>query len=353
MATIQERKAKDGTVSYRVQVRLKGYPTQTASFSRKTDAKKWASNTESAIREGRHFKTIEAKRHTLKDLAKRYIKQNLVNKPKSFQKQSSQLEWWVEQIGDYTLADITPALVVEQRDKLSNGTTVRGTRRNNATVNRYLAALSHAFTIAVREWGWVDSNPVKQIGKLPEARGRVRFLSDDERQRLLEACKTSSCKELYLLVVLFLSTGARRMEILGLRWGDVDLSRRVIILETTKNGESRLLPIQGHAYELLSEYAKVRHLHTELVFPSKHSKDKPLDIRVPWENALKQAEIEDFRLHDLRHSAASYLAMNGATLSEIAAVLGHKTLQMVKRYSHLSDAHTANVVMKMNEKIFR
>lgn len=352
MATIQERKAKNGSINYRVQVRLKGHPNQTASFKRKTDAKKWAAQTETAIREGRHFKTSESKRRTLGDLVTRYTKQVLPNKPKSFKKQSSQLQWWVEQLGSYTLADITPALIIEQRDKLSNGITIRGIKRNNATVNRYLAALSHVFTIAVREWGWVNSSPVIQISNLPEARGRVRFLSDDERQRLLEACKESSCKELYLLVVLFLSTGARRMEILGLLWSDIDLNRKVIILSDTKNGETRLLPIQGLAHKLISDYANIKHIHSGLVFPSRHNANKPLEIRSPWEAALKKANIKDFRLHDLRHSAASYLAMNGATLSEIAEVLGHKTLQMVKRYSHLSEAHTASVVASMNEKIF-
>ena len=77
-----------------------------------------------------------------------------------------------------------------------------------------------------------------------------------------------------------------------------------------------------------------------------------MDLRNPWEKALKKAEITDFRFHDLRHSAASYLAMNGATPGEIAAVLGHKTLQMVKRYAHLSEAHTASVVASMNARIF-
>jgi integrase len=90
--------------------------------------------------------------------------------------------------------------------------------------------------------------------------------------------------------------------------------------------------------------------------PTKNAQGKiiyqPVDIRTAWENALKKAGIEDFRFHDLRHSAASYLAMNGASLAEIAEVLGHKTLQMVKRYAHLSEAHTHSIVSKMNERIF-
>ena len=152
MATIQERKRKDGNITYRAQIRLKGYPIQTATFRRKTDAKKWAAQTESAIQEGRHFKTTESKRHTLKDLVDRYIKDVLPNKPKSKYKQTNQLNWWKDQIGIYNLFDITPALIAECRDKLLHGITYRGTKRSFATVNRYLAALSRAFTIAVKEW---------------------------------------------------------------------------------------------------------------------------------------------------------------------------------------------------------
>jgi len=101
----------------------------------------------------------------------------------------------------------------------------------------------------------------------------------------------------------------------------------------------------------MKQHAQVRHLSCNLVFPSKDFK-KPIDLRTPFENALKRAEIEDFKFHDLRHSCASYLAMNGASLAEIAEILGHKTLQMVKRYAHLSDAHTSKVVASMNDRIF-
>jgi integrase len=123
-------------------------------------------------------------------------------------------------------------------------------------------------------------------------------------------------------------------------------------LHETKNGERRRVPLAGHALDLLREHAKIRRLDTDLLFPGNSNAHKPIDLRKPFENALKAAEITDFRWHDLRHCTASYLAMNGASLAEIAEVLGHKTLQMVKRYSHLSDGHVSNVVARMNEKIF-
>ncbi len=351
MATIQARKNQKGENRYFVQVRLKGYPPQRATFSRKTDARKWAAQTESAIREGRHFKTAEAKKHTLADLIDRYIRDVVPSRPKSNKKRTAQLSEWRTRIGHYTLANVTPMLIAEQRNVMLNETTRRGKPRSNATVVRYLSALSHAFSVAVKEWGWVEENPVFKVTKPKEPRGRVRFLSDDERTRLLLACQESENPVLYIVVVLALSTGMRQGEILNLRWENVDLKRGRIVLHDTKNEERRVVPVTGHALELMKRHMKVRRLDSDLVFPSRNGQT-PVYIHHSWLVALKRAGIKDFRFHDTRHSAASYLAMNGASLAEIAEVLGHKTLQMVKRYAHLSEAHTAGVVARMNERIF-
>jgi len=356
MANIEKRTSNTGEVSHRVKVRIKGFPAQTATFERRTDATKWAQSIESAIRENRHFKTAEAKRHTLAELIDRYIKGVLSAKPKSARDQVRQLEWWKEKIGSYALSDVTPALIVENKNKLLEGVTVRGTQRNPATVVRYMAALSVALTHGVKELGWLDDSPMRKVTKPKESRGRVRFLSDDERARLLKACKESSNPFLYPVVVLALSTGMRQGEIMGLTWDVVDLNRGRAILHETKNGERRAVAITGHALEELKELSKVRRIDGKLLFPSKENTpqkpQKPMDLRTPWETALKKADIQDFHFHDLRHTAASYLAMNGASLAEIAEVLGHKTLQMVKRYAHLSEGHTARVVESMNQKIF-
>lgn len=282
----------------------------------------------------------------------RYIRDVLPRKPKSFKKQSAQLAVWKERIGKHTLATCTPALIAEHRNQLAAEITVRSKQRSPATVNRLMAALSHAFTIAVKEWGWLNDSPMRRVSKLKEPRGRVRFLSDDERARLLQACRESSNPYLYPAVVLSLSTGARRMEIMNLRWTDINIQRGSIVLNETKNDERRALPLQGHALALIKALGNVRRLDTDLLFPSHTNPDKPVDLRAPWEHAMQKAEINDFRWHDLRHSAASYLAMNGATLAEIAEILGHKTLAMVKRYSHLSEQHTSRVVAKMNAAIF-
>ena len=374
MANIERRITQDGNTAYRVKVRLRGYPDQSATFERRTDAKRWAQQTEAAMREGRHFKTTEAKRHTLAELIDRYVRDVMPHKPKSAKDQTRHLDWWKAQLGSYTLADVTPSMLAEYRDKLASGMLEDGSMtrelkangkprvapvepRSPSTVVRYIAALSHAFTIAVKEWGWIESNPMLRVTKPSQPKGRVRFLSDDEREALLRECKASEHSDLYIAVVLALSTGARRMEIMGLRWGQVDLARNVITLYETKNGETRVLPLVHHAHELMKERAKVRRIDTDLVFPEKSRKRKPADLRpvelrFAFEAALARAGVRDFRWHDLRHTAASYLAMGGASIPEIAEVLGHKTLQMVKRYAHLSQAHTAKVVERMNQRIF-
>lgn len=352
MARIKERLAKDGTKRYTAEVRLKGYPPQTATFKRLTDAKQWIQSTESAIREGRHFKTAESKKHTVADLIDRYIKQVLPTKPKKASDRQQQLKWWKERLGYYALAEVTPALLAECRDELSNGLTPRGTQRSPATVVQYMTAISPAFALAVSEWGWLDDSPMSKVKKPTEPRGRVRFLDDTERAKLLTACQQSSNPVLYLCVILALSTGMRQGELMGLQWVDVNLKDGFIILHETKNGERRRVALVGHALALLKEHAKIRRLDTGLLFPSTRDPHKPIQLEKAFHTALQRANINDFKWHDLRHCTASYLAMNGASLAEIAEVLGHKTLNMVKRYAHLSDGHVSNVVASMNAKIF-
>ena len=352
MAVIEERTNSDGKTKYRVLIRMKGYPVQSATFDRKSDAKNWASQTESAIRDGRHFKTIEAKKHTLGDLVDRYIESVLPTKPKKLRdQQEMQLLWWKKEIGYKILADVSSPLIAECRDKLLRGMTNRGTKRSPATVVRYLSALSHAFTVAVNEWEWLEHSPTTKIKKPTEPRGRVRFLDQSERERLLKACQESDNPLLYPVVVLAITTGMRQGEISNIKWKDVDFEREMITLHETKNGERRVAPLVGLSRDLLHELSKVRRIDNFYVFPSKTSAN-PANLRKSWMTAIKNAGIEDFHFHDLRHTAASYLAMNGATLAEIAEVLGHKTLAMVKRYAHMSDAHTAGVVKRMSEKIF-
>ncbi len=204
--------------------------------------------------------------------------------------------------------------------------------------------------MAHKEWGWLESNPCIKISKLKEGQGRVRYLSDDERKALLQCAKGSSNPHLYTIIVIALSTGMRYSELLKMEWGQVNFKLSFITLYETKNGEIRNVPIAGHALELLHQHY-LNKRKGPLVFPNSRG-DAPMNFRSAWESALHRANIKNFCFHDLRHSCASYLAMNGARSSEIAAILGHKTLQMVKRYAHISQPHSAKVVSDMNAKIF-
>ncbi len=352
MGTITERTDKNGNTTYQVKIRIKGTPVQTATFDRKTDAKRWEQQTEAAIRENRFFPHEKSKSILLSELIDRYIETILPRKtPKIFKLQKQQLMHWHTKYGHLNVSEITSALIAEERDRLAVGRTPRGIR-TPATVNRYLGILRHMFSVAIKEWQVCKENPVSNVSKLKEMRGRTRYLSTEERKALLEACKKSDNPYLYIVVVLALSTGARKNEIMSLKWKNVHIDREVIILQETKNGEIRSIPIQGHGLDLLIKLAERSNQNpNDYIFKSSQY-DKPIDIRTAWENALKNADILDFRFHDLRHTTASYLAMNGASLTDIAEILGHKTLHMVKRYAHLSEAHTKKVVGDMNSKMF-
>jgi integrase len=342
MPTFSKRLTKKGEVRYLVQLRLKGCPPATATFSTKADARNWAQQTEVALKAARYGPAVADRRHTLDEAIERYERDV---KPHS--KRLAYLAWWSDQVGSQQLSSVTSTVIAQWRDHLArHGGPHGGT--TPATCNRYLASLSHVFTIAEKDWGWIDANPCRRVRRLTEPRGRVRFLSDTERKKLLEVCRQSRDARLYPLVVLAIATGARQAELIGLCWSDVDLQRRSAVLHHTKNGERRSLPLTGLALDLLRELAASRRAGSDHVFPGRQR--KPAFPRGAWEAAAAAAGLEDFRFHDLRHSCASYLAMSGATAPEIAAVLGHKTLAMVKRYAHLAEPHTAGVVGRMTEK---
>ena len=353
MANIRKRADREGRVSFQVQVRLKGYPPQVASFERLTDARKWAAATESAIRQGRHFETSEAKKRTVSDLIKAY-RADVLPRLRSASAREVHLQWWDDVLGPYLLADVRPALLLDTRKALFDKPSPRG-KVGQSTVNRYCSTLSHAFSWAMKERQWVNDNPFFKIANLKEPEGVIRFLSDEERAALLEAAEAKS-PDLHAIVVLALSTGARRNEILGLRWPEVDLKAGLLTFARTKNGSVRRVPVTGKALELLKGIAAARMMKdpSGLVFPGKTqaTRDKPLAIENIFRAALKDAAIESFRFHDLRHSAASYLVMAGVPMPTVAEILGHRDLKMTQRYAHLSRAHVSEAVGKLNDAIF-
>jgi len=204
-------------------------------------------------------------------------------------------------------------------------------------------------TTAVREWQWIHENPCLKVRKPKASPGRTRYMSKEEIARLLEACKVSQNKHLHLIFLIALSTGARKSEILGLRGKDVDLDNRIFLLNETKIGEARTLPISDQVFEVLKSHTFEK---DALLFPSPTNPNQPICIRSAWEVAVSRAALQDMRFHDIRHTTASWLIMNGLSTREVAEILGHKSLQTTARYSHLANAHKRKLINRLEEIIY-
>jgi len=350
MANIRVRSGSRG-VTYQAQVRLSGHRPVTRSFSTRAAAKTWARDTESKLSKG-ELADSEAERRTLANACDQFLKTH----PDIANDQARIVRWWRDTHGRRTLARVRTPWLTEIRDELAAGSYLVGAKdhqterkRKAGTVNRQITYLRTVLSYCV-EIGWLARSP--SVKKLPEGQ-RVRFLSDDELKALTEALE--ACTERVMLPFAYcaISSGARAGELLSLEWKDVDLAKGVAIIHKSKNSDGRKLYIRGEALVLLKAYAKVRVLGSPGVFllntgaPLTHSVYGKL-----FREALAKAGIKDFRFHDLRHTAASYLAQNGATLLEIQQVLGHRTTAMVMRYAHLTESHVEAVVDRvMTEKL--
>jgi integrase len=349
MATIQHRVSKlTGKTTYRVQIVRPGFAPIYQSFKKLTAAKAFAAGEETKINEGGGNTASNASKRTLSDAIKRYAEAVLVNRDDQSTKRH--YAFWTERLGHVRLRNVTPDMILAARDDLLKTKSRLGKPLAPATCKLYLESLSAVFKYCRKELRWTKYNPCADVTRPKLPKGRVRFLSDAERAALLDACKASTDPRLYSFVLLAISTGARAGELTGLTWGDVDLERGTASLRKTKNGEMRAMPIKGAAL------AAIKAMHSEDTDPATHVFAGPpgpiFDYQDLFTRARDAAGIKDFRFHDCRHCTGSYLAMNGASASEIAAVLGHKTLVMVKRYSHLSDGHVGSVIERMNEKVF-
>jgi integrase len=205
------------------------------------------------------------------------------------------------------------------------------------TVNKELNCLKAMLNKAVA-WGYLETNPLKRMKGLKEPPGRLRYLTVEEKDRLLEACAVSP--SLRPIVELAIHTGTRRGEILGLRWRDIDLGRRTITLHQTKNNERRVIPINATVSTILK--ALPRHLGTDALFPGINM------VTMAFRRACQRAGIPDCRFHDLRHTFGSHLAMEGFNLRTIQQLLGHRDLRMTTRYAHLSAEYLQQAVNRLD-----
>lgn len=344
MPSYRKYKTKGGKIRYQAIVRVAGHKPDYAVFPSMQKARKWAVGREGELIERRYDPNCIAKEKTVADMIDTYCENTLPTKSISKAygvRQMRVLQWWSMQIGHIILFDLSASHLVQCRDKIIKKT-------SNATARNYIAIFNIVLQVAVNEWEWLQQNPLKTIRRPSEPDSRVRWLRKQERDRLLRSCKVEKKKPLYVIVLVALCTGARKNEILSLRWENLDLTHGSALLYETKNREPRLIGIKGLALDVLRDYAKLRRNRNGLVF-AKRSGGR-ITIDKEFRAAVQRARVKDFRFHDLRHTCASYLAMSGATLNAIAEILGHKTLNMVKRYAHLSQSYKLNDIEVMANK---
>jgi len=333
MASIQKVKNKRG-ISYRVILRKVGQKPITKTFKSKTLAYQFISEMELSCEDKQRHLLSEI---TFQELANKYLTQaSLGSRPKQ---KAMMTHFWVSHLGQQKVTEITAAQIASILQQLTE-------RYANATVNRYKAVISVIFSFARRALFVID-NPVMRIPALQEHNARTRFLSTTERTSLLEACQCATWSKLYLLVLMAITTGARRSELINLTWADIDLKRQLAHIRTSKNGEPRTLPLTQAVTKLLEQLNQDH----PLIFHSERYPTKPYDFTKQWYKALEMAGIRDFRFHDLRHTCASYLAQGGASLLEIGEVLGHKQIQMTKRYAHLCVSHKQALINRHFENL--
>lgn len=340
MATIEKRITQSGETSYRAKVRVRGAAPRSRTFRRLTDAKAWASKVESDLGHGVYVATTADRRRSLADLIDTYVDEYLPTKANNLDRKGQEtiLAWWRAEFGYVTLDRLKPEIFGEARGKLAKRKGRTGEPLSGATVNRYLAGISSVCKWAWKEKQWLPANPVLSVSKAAESKSMIRFLSDDERKALFKACREHPNRNIGLAVMLALATGARYSNIRNLRWESVDFDNWTLAIEKMKNGHPRYVPVVGAAQTALQAQHDADPTKEGWVF--KGARDAaPADIEKQWREVRDAAGLGGFRFHDLRHTTASYLTQGGAGLAQVADALGHRTLEMAKRYSHQTGEH--------------
>lgn len=338
MATI----VKTPSATWKAVIRKSGWPTIAKTFRTKRDAQDWARRTEDEMVRGLYIQRSASERMTLEAALNRYLADiTPTKKPSSQKSERLKANTLIEHLGKYSLAALTPELVANYRDKRLNSLGRRGVPISPNTVRLELALLGHLFTVSIQEWGLgLTYNPVQNIRKPSPGEGRSRRLDSEEERRLFAVLRQHSNPMLAWIARIALETGMRSSEILTLTRGQVDVKRRLVRLTDTKNNEARLVPLTQAATEVFKQALNnpVRPLDCNLVFfgePGKEGKRSPYVYTKVWNLAKKKAGLDDFRFHDLRHEAVSRLVEAGLSDQEVAAISGHKSMQMLRRYTHL------------------
>lgn len=338
-------KTPSGT--WKAVIRKAGFPSVIKTFRLKRDAEDWARRSEDEMVRGLFVQRGPSERLTFETAMRRYLAE--VTPTKRPFTQMGELRRSVPLIaffGKYSLAAVTAELVAQYRDKRLAGEDRKGkdgepVPRAANTVRIELALLGHLFTTAIKEWGLgLGYNPVLNVRRPAPGPGRNRRLDADEESRLFAAVDKHSNPMLRWIVRIAVETGMRSSEIVTLRRSQVDLARRVVRLIETKNTLPRTVPLTVEATDLFLQALAhpVRPIDTDLIFfgePGKDGQRRPYNFNKVWLNIKHSVGCSDFRFHDLRHEAVSRFVEAGLSDQEVAAISGHKSMQMLKRYTHL------------------
>ena len=314
MASYRQRNGK-----WQARVLRDGYPAQTKTFATKADAEKWARSIETAIDRGVFVNVSEAQRTTLGDLIGRYLVE-VTPTMKGASEDTIRLKAIMRKpIARWSMANLSAARIAAYRDERLKAV-------GAGTVIRELAYISAIVNHARREWGINVPNPVQMVRKPQSPQARSRVLTDEEVSKLLAALEPTGRRSHWTkpAVQLALTTAMRRGELLSLQWEHVDLQNRTAFLSDTKNGESRTVPLSTFAVQVLAGLP--RHI-SGAVIPVKF-----FTLDAAFKRARKRAGLDDVRFHDLRRTAITRMAEKLPNVIELAAVSGHKSLMVLKRY---------------------
>jgi integrase len=327
MASITQRSG-----SYRVRIFRKNDKPISKSFGSEQEATQWLKKTQAQLELGLYVD--EVKNHVnlkvgFREAVEKYIPAHSVHKG-NHQTEAGILRILASRWEGRSLSSISKQDIVLLKDDLL------GKGRAASTVNHYLNAISQLYQIAINEWGLKLNNPISGLKRMSEPQGRMRRLSKEAEATLLSYCIRLKLSYLADIIIVALETGMRCGEILSMRWEDVDFINRRVLLRHTKNGDSRQVPLTSRAKEVFEQLASKD--TNDLVFPHCRWAIRRHFIRVVKESAKShkgaQNPFTDLRFHDLRHEALSRLSDKGLNVIELAHISGHKTLAMLRRYTH-------------------
>lgn len=310
-----------GDHQFQASVRIKGTRPQTKTFETRREAEDWITETEAKIRRDEFIDRREAQKTPLYDILQRYERLVAPTKRGGASELHRLRQLKRHPLAEKRLAQLGPADFSSYRDE-------RLMKVSPGTVLRELGLLSSVLNCAIKDWGYPIENPIPSIRRPTSPDHRDRRLRGDEEERLIGAARSASCRapQLADVIVLAIETGMRAGEILSLSPSNVFLDRHHVVLTHTKNGSKRVVPLSERAEEVLRRLTEKQDSEKLFTFYDTQGLSRA------FRSACKRAGIENLKFHDLRHEAASRLAMRIPSPATLAKILGWRTLQMAMRY---------------------